>query len=172
MSDGMAEMQRRANVAMQEGLERSWAREKELATLRAEIERLNSELTDALTDLDSARQDNASLTEGFMTLRATNERLRAALVKIDLLNTPLHGWSMSDLIDQEIVASGIRAALAEEKQGWPEGFFKIERSVMDRCASDGCHQIPSMRLEIDGVGSSYCEPCARKIAALAEEKQG
>ena len=45
------------------------------------------------------------------------ERLRAALVKIDLLNTPLHGWSMSDLIDQEIVASGIRAALGEEKKG-------------------------------------------------------
>ena len=50
------------------------------------------------------------------TLRAENERLRAALEKIDLLNTPLHGWSMSDLIDQEIVASGIRAALAGEKQ--------------------------------------------------------
>lgn len=42
-------------------------------------------------------------------LAEENERLRAALVKIDLLNTPLHGWSMSDLIDQEIVASGIRA---------------------------------------------------------------
>jgi len=45
----------------------------------------------------------------------TIEKLRAALVKIDLLNTPLQGWSMSDLIDQEIVASGIRAALGETK---------------------------------------------------------
>ena len=59
----------------------------------------------------------ASVEKELATLRATNERLRGALEKIDLLNTPLHGWSMSDLIDQEIVASGIRTALAEEKKG-------------------------------------------------------
>jgi len=64
----------------------------EIEKLRAEIERLNSELTDALTDLDSARQDNASLTEGFKDLRAalqnirqeaklTEETTRAALVE-------------------------------------------------------------------------------------------
>lgn len=58
----------------------------------------------------------ATAADTITTLRADNERLRAALEKIDLLNTPLHGWSMSDLIDQEIVASGIRAALAEEKK--------------------------------------------------------
>jgi len=51
----------------------------ELATLRATNERLNSELTDALTDLDSARQDNASLTEGFKALRAEVERQTHAL---------------------------------------------------------------------------------------------
>ena len=57
--------------------------EAELAALRAINERLESELTDALTDLDSARQDNASLTPYVQELRATNERMTAALEWID-----------------------------------------------------------------------------------------
>ena len=64
-----------------------------------------------------------------------------------------------------------RAALTTQEKPWPEGFFKIERSIMDRCASEGCGQVPNMRLEVGGVWSVYCEPCARKIAALtAQEK--
>ena len=49
---------------------------------------------------------------------------------------------------------------------WPDGFYRIERSIMDCCATEGCGQVPSMRLEIEGTGSVYCEPCARKIAAI------
>jgi len=47
---------------------------------------------------------------------------------------------------------------------WPKGFYKVERSIMDRCASDGCGQIPSIRVEVGGVGGIHCEPCAREIA--------
>ena len=63
-----------------------------------------------------------------------------------------------------------RAALTTQEKPWPEGFFKIERSIMDRCASEGCGQVPNMRLEVGGVWSVYCEPCARKIAALATQE--
>lgn len=56
--------------------------------------------------------------------------------------------------------------MTADRAAWPEGFFKIERSFADHCASVGCHQIPSMRLDVGGVGSNYCEPCARKIAAI------
>ena len=53
---------------------------------------------------------------------------------------------------------------------WPDGFYKIERSIMDCCATEGCGQVPSMRLEIGGTASVYCEPCARKIAAIQARK--
>lgn len=55
---------------------------------------------------------------------------------------------------------------ASSQWEWPKGFFKIERSIMDRCASDGCGQVPSIRMEHGGVWSIYCDPCARKIASL------
>ena len=54
MTDGMDELQRRANVAMQEGLERSWAREKELATLRSANERLRAALEELYWAVDNA----------------------------------------------------------------------------------------------------------------------
>jgi hypothetical protein len=47
------------------------------------------------------------------------------------------------------------------------GFFKLGGDARLReCAFDGCFQHVSYRLERDGVGSEYCEPCARKIAAM------
>lgn len=50
--------------------------------LRAEVQKLDSECTDLATDLNTQRQDNASLAEPWKVvnpLRAENERLRAAL---------------------------------------------------------------------------------------------
>lgn len=51
----------------------------EITRLTAEVEKLNSELTDALTDLATARQDNASFMPILNRLTAENEKLRAAL---------------------------------------------------------------------------------------------
>lgn len=51
----------------------------EIKRLTAEVEKLNSELTDALTDLNTARQDNASFGPELKRLTAENEKLRAAL---------------------------------------------------------------------------------------------
>jgi predicted nuclease with TOPRIM domain len=47
----------------------------EITRLTAEVERLNSELTDAYTDLNSARQENSSFTTEFKRLTAEVERL-------------------------------------------------------------------------------------------------
>ena len=54
----------------------------EITRLTAEVEKLNSELTDALTDLATARQDNASFMPILNRLTAENEKLRAALERI------------------------------------------------------------------------------------------
>ena len=84
----------------------------EIARLQAEVKRLNSEQTDCYTDLNSARQDNASLTEGFKALRATNERLRAALRAL-LDASERHIFSTECQTERDAA----RAALAEEKKG-------------------------------------------------------
>lgn len=67
-----------------------------------------------------------------------------------------------------------RAALAPVPQeapaepvAWPSGFFVIGGDARLRdCATEGCGQHVSIRIERDGVGSECCEPCARKIATL------
>lgn len=69
-------------------------------------------------------------------------------------------------------ASRLRAALSAlslpvQPVAWPEGFFKLGGdNRLRECASDGCHQHVSIRVERSGVGSDHCEPCARKIADL------
>lgn len=65
---------------------------------------------------------------------------------------------------KRLFALARRGAAVQEP--WPEGFFHIGRLITERCASEGCGQTPSMRLEINDTGSYYCEPCARKIAAI------
>jgi hypothetical protein len=55
---------------------------------------------------------------------------------------------------------------AAMQEPWPEGFFRVGRLITERCATEGCGQTPSMRLEINDTGSYYCEPCARKIARI------
>jgi hypothetical protein len=45
----------------------------------------------------------------------------------------------------------------------PEGLFKLKGDTLGlRCATTGCGQHVSLRLERDGVGSDYCEPCGLK----------
>ena len=69
-------------------------------------------------------------------------------------------------------ASRLRAALSAlslpvQPVAWPGGFFKLGGdNRLRECASDGCHQHVSIRVERSGVGSDHCEPCARKIADL------
>ena len=63
----------------------------------------------------------------------------------------------------------LEAALSLPVQpvAWPGGFFKLGGdNRLRECASDGCHQHVSIRVERSGVGSDHCEPCARKIADL------
>ena len=73
-------------------------------------------------------------------------------------------WSEPGLDADRLFALARRGAAMEEP--WPEGFFHIGRQITLRCATEGCGQTPSMRLEINDTGSYYCEPCARKIARI------
>ena len=57
-------------------------------------------------------------------------------------------------------------AAEAEPVAWPSGFFALSGDARLRdCATEGCGQHVSIRVERDGVGSEHCEPCARKIAA-------
>lgn len=52
---------------------------------------------------------------------------------------------------------------------WPSGFFPLSGDARLReCATEGCGQHVSIRIERDGVGSDHCEPCARKIAEFVD----
>jgi hypothetical protein len=87
----------------------------------AEIERLNSELTDALTDLNSARQDNASCTVHIHNQADRIEKLEAALREIDTVCSNPGNWSpvvMERIIErvQELSRAALTAT-TEEKQG-------------------------------------------------------
>lgn len=60
-----------------------------------------------------------------------------------------------------------RAPVAQDAEpvSWPAGFFELRGDARLReCDTDGCYQHCSIRMERGGVGSDYCEPCARKIA--------
>ena len=61
----------------------------------------------------------------------------------------------------------VSAPAAEaEPVAWPSGFFVLGGDARLRdCATEGCGQHVSIRIERDGTGSEHCEPCARKIAA-------
>lgn len=57
------------------------------------------------------------------------------------------------------------APAEQEPVAWPDGFYPLSGDARLReCTTDGCHQHCSIRMECGGVGSDYCEPCARKIA--------
>lgn len=48
----------------------------------------------------------------------------------------------------------------------PKGFFRLGGDArLRQCASDGCFQHVSYRMEVGGIGSEYCEHCAKNIAA-------
>jgi hypothetical protein len=52
---------------------------------------------------------------------------------------------------------------------WPQGFFRLGGDARLReCATDGCFQLVSIRMERGGIGSDYCEPCAAQVAAMIE----
>lgn len=54
-----------------------------------------------------------------------------------------------------------------EPVAWPQGFFTLRGDARLReCATDICSQSVSVRVELGGIGSDYCEPCARKIAEM------
>jgi hypothetical protein len=49
----------------------------------------------------------------------------------------------------------------------PEGLFKLKGDTLGlRCATTGCGQHVSVRLERDGVGSDYCEPCGLRAVRI------
>jgi len=58
-----------------------------------EIERLNSELTDALTDLNTARQDNASCTAHIHNQADRIDKLEVAMREIDTACSNTGSWS-------------------------------------------------------------------------------
>jgi len=86
-----AEVERlRADVQTRQGHAKTaiWSDSEECKLLTADNERLNSELTDALTDLNSARQDNASCTVHIHNQADRIEKLEAQVAKfIEQANT-------------------------------------------------------------------------------------
>ena len=68
----------------------------ERTRLAAEVEKLNSELTDALTDLATARQDNASFMPILNRLTAEIERLKAALREIRRYSNELYATGVAN----------------------------------------------------------------------------
>ena len=82
-----------------------------ITRLTAEVERLNSELTDALTDLATARQDNASFGPELKRLTAENEKLRAAL---DVLQAAMTAKKPIPLALKKAIIEA-RAALTGDK---------------------------------------------------------
>ena len=62
----------------------------------------------------------------------------------------------------ELTARGLRV-------NWPDGFFRLGGDARLReCTTDGCFQCVSIRVELGGIGSDYCEPCAAQVAAMIE----
>ena len=59
---------------------------------------------------------------------------------------------------------------ADRRAEWPRGLFPLTGDTLHmHCASKGCGQRVSMRLEVHGIGSVYCIPCAERIAAFMDE---
>lgn len=78
-------------------------------------------------------------------------------------------WKAERIVAARAGLDAYRSALSLPVQpvAWPGGFFKLGGdNRLRECASDGCHQHVSIRVERSGVGSDHCEPCARKIADL------
>lgn len=149
-----------------------------ITALRAENERLKSTIVAQETLIRSHEAEAERLREALQN-DSTPEQVDDACMSFR------HDYGLMKKVDQAALQwnatewlrawqkAFARTALEEKPQPtpppWPKGFFKIERSIMDRCTSEGCGQVPSMRLEVGGIGSVYCEPCARKIAALEEK---
>ena len=80
------------------------------------------------------------------------------------------GFTADDVVQalHEVVRDTAAPAAEAEPApvAWPSGFFAIGGDARLRdCATEGCGQHVSIRVERGGVGSDHCEPCARKIAA-------
>lgn len=75
-----------------------------------------------------------------------------------------------ELVSRTDVRDALRAALDEAEAAlktWPEGFFNLTGDTLHlRCATEGCGQCVSARMEVEGIGSDYCEPCILRIIAL------
>jgi hypothetical protein len=48
---------------------------------------------------------------------------------------------------------------------WPEGLIHLTNTRDMHCATEGCRRRVRTRFE----GNDYCEPCGRKVAALAQK---
>jgi len=66
-------------------------------------------------------------------------------------------------------ADKIAAGLAAQPAPWPEGLIHLTNTRDLDCAFKGCGRRVSTRFEAGGISSDYCEPCGRKVAALAQK---
>jgi uncharacterized small protein (DUF1192 family) len=83
-----------------------------IARLEAEVERLNTELSFALTDLNTARQDNASFGPEFKRLKAEVERKDAAL------RDAYEVYAGSDGFIPETAAEGYQQQIIKQMVGY------------------------------------------------------
>lgn len=137
---------------------------------REENAKLTAELRVQIQALRDEQAYILDLERGGDALRARVKALEEGLGEgLTMVENDRTLWTQEWLV----WAEDTRALLtpATEK-AWPPGFFVIGRRIDLRCATENCGQTVSVRMELGGVGSDYCEPCARKIADMTATEKG
>lgn len=153
MSEALAEALRRARNGIQDYLD------DDTGTISLEI--AQEEIDAALAAYDAAPAPSDGIAAGMrraiaMCLETRDE----ALAESGPCSREIAAWMKGQA---DAILAAIPAAGAWEP---PAGFFLLGGDArLRQCASDGCFQHVSYRMEIGGVGSEYCTPCAKKIAA-------
>lgn len=102
------------------------------------------------------------------------EAERIAALEAQLLAVCQREAEMITRYDAQVAAleaeiADLRALAPEPAWTPPAGFFRLGGDArLRQCASDGCFQHVSYRVEFGGIGSEHCQPCAQKIAEQAE----
>ncbi len=52
---------------------------------------------------------------------------------------------------------------------WPWNLIHLTNTHDLHCTTEGCGRRVSLRFESNGISSDYCEPCGRRVAALAQK---
>lgn len=163
-------------VACREAKDRIEALTAESARLRGTLERIASYLSEPAGEADE--EDTMNSLRG--DLRFVARTTRAALnTGKEVMPDGTRKVPNNDIGpgDQGAVAGAARDAIlhglglmldgkhvpVREFYAFPQGLFHLTGDTLGlRCATNGCGQHVSVRLERDGVSTDYCEPCGLK----------